>query len=187
MPHMWVIRPGDANQVAEAWKLAMNRKDGPTVIALSRQNVPTLDRSKYAPASGAQKGGYVLSDAPGSAAGSAPEVILIGTGSELSLAVAAQDKLAAEGIRARVVSLPCWEVFARQDQAYRDSVLPPSVTARVSVEAGATFGWSRWVGDRGVSIGLERYGASAPAGTIFKELGFTPENVAAQAKKLLGK
>jgi transketolase len=187
MPHMWVVRPGDANEVAEAWKLAMNRKDGPTVIALSRQNVPTLDRSKYAPASGAQKGGYVLSDAPGGAAGSAPEVILIGTGSELSLAVAAQDKLAAEGIRARVVSLPCWEVFARQDQAYRDSVLPPSVTARVSVEAGATFGWSRWVGDRGVSIGLERYGASAPAGTIFKELGFTPENVAAQAKKLLGK
>ena len=183
MPNMWVVRPGDANEVVEAWKLAMNRKDGPTTIVLSRQNVPTLDRGKYAPAAGLQRGGYMLSDA----AGGAPEAILIATGSEVQVAVAAQEKLAAEGVKARVVSLPCWEVFARQDQAYRDQVLPPQVTARVSVEAGATFGWSRWVGDRGLSVGLDRYGASAPAAIIFKELGFTPENVAAQVKKLLGK
>jgi transketolase len=183
MPHMWVVRPGDANEVAEAWKLAMNRKDGPTTIVLSRQNVPTLDRTKYAPAAGLHKGGYVLSDA----AGGAPEAIIIATGSEVSVALAAQDQLAGTGVRARVVSLPCWEAFAKQDQTYRDQVLPPSVSARVSVEAGATFGWSKWVGDRGTSIGLDRYGASAPAPTIFKELGFTADNVAQTVRKLLGK
>jgi transketolase len=183
MPQMWVVRPGDANEVAEAWKLAMHRKDGPTTIVLSRQNVPTLDRAKYGPAAGLHKGGYVLSDA----AGGAPEAIIIATGSEVSVALAAQDQLAGAGVRARVVSLPCWEAFAKQDQAYRDQVLPPSVSARVSVEAGATFGWSRWVGDRGTSIGLDRYGASAPAPTIFKELGFTADNVAQTVRKLLGR
>jgi transketolase len=183
MPHMWVVRPCDANEVVETWKLAMSRKDGPTTIVLSRQNLPTLDRTKYAPAAGVHKGGYVLSDA----AGGAPEAIVLATGSEVAVALAAQDQLAAAGIRARVVSLPCWEAFAKQDQSYRDQVLPPSVTARVSVEAAATFGWSKWVGDRGASVGLDRYGASAPAATIFKELGFTPDNVAQTVRKLLGR
>jgi transketolase len=183
MPQMWVVRPGDANEVVEAWKLAMNRKDGPTPIVLSRLNLPTVDRTKYAPAAGLHRGGYVLSDA----AGGAPEAIILATGSEVGLALAAQDQLAGAGVRARVVSLPCWEAFAKQDQAYRDQVLPPSVTARVSVEAATTFGWSKWVGDRGASVGLDRYGASAPAATIFKELGFTPENVAQTVRKLLGK
>ena len=161
----------------------MNRKDGPTTIVLTRQNLPTLDRTKFAPAAGLHKGGYVVSDA----AGGAPEAILIATGSEVTLALAAQEQLAAAGVRARVVSLPCWEAFAKQDQSYRDQVLPPSITARVSVEAGATFGWARWVGDRGVSLGIDHYGASAPAPTIFKEFGFTPDNVAKLVRGVLGK
>jgi transketolase len=183
MPGMYVMRPGDANEVAEAWKLAMNRKHGPTTIVLSRQNVPTLDRTKFAPASGVQKGGYVISEAAGGPA----QAVLIGTGSELSLAIGAQEKLAAAGVRARVVSLPCWEAFAAQDRAYQDSVIPRDVPVRVSIEAGSTFGWSKWVGDHGASIGLDRYGASAPAGTIFKELGFTVDNVVKTVLGLLGK
>jgi transketolase len=181
MPNMWVIRPGDANETAEAWRAALGRKNGPATIVLSRQDVPTLDREKYAPASGLHKGGYVLSDAPGGP----PRVVLIGTGSELSIAVQAQDKLAAQGVRARVVSLPCWELFAAQSREYRDEVLPPALTARVSIEAAATFGWQRWVGDRGVSIGVDRYGASAPWKTIYKELGLTADNVATTAQSLL--
>ena len=183
MPDMWVARPGDANEATEAWKLAMNRKHGPTCIILTRQNVPTLDRTKFAPAAGVQKGGYVVSPA----AGGPPQAVLIGTGSELSLAIGAQEKLAAAGVRASVVSLPCWEAFAAQDRAYQDSVIPRDVPVRVSVEAGTTFGWSKWVGDRGASIGLDRYGASAPAPTIFKELGFTADNVAKTVLGLLGK
>jgi transketolase len=183
MPGMYVVRPGDANEVVEAWKLAMNRKNGPTTIVLSRQNVPTLDRQKYAAAAGLQKGGYVVSDAAGGPA----EAIIIGTGSELSLALGAQDKLAQSGIRARVVSLPCWEAFLAQDRGYQDSVIPPGIGARVSVEAGTTFGWSRFVGDRGIAVGLDRYGASAPAPVIFKELGFTADNVAQKVRGLLGK
>jgi transketolase len=178
---MWVIRPGDANETSEAWRLALGRKDGPCCIVLSRQDVPTFDRTKTAPAAGVQNGGYVLSDAPGGA----PQVVLIGTGSELSVAVAAQEQLAGLGVRARVVSLPCWEVFARQSREYRDQVLPPTLTARVSIEAGATFGWQRWVGDRGAVIGIDHYGASAPYKTIFKELGFTADNVAKTVQSLL--
>jgi transketolase len=181
MPNMWVIRPGDANETSEAWRLALERKDGPACIVLSRQDVPTFDRTKTGPASGVQKGGYVLSDAPGGT----PQVVLIATGSELSLAVQGQEKLAGLGVRARVVSLPCWEVFARQSREYRDEVLPPSLTARVSIEAGATFGWQRWVGDRGACIGLDRYGASAPYKTILKELGFTADNVVKIVQSLL--
>jgi transketolase len=183
MPRMWVVRPGDANETAEAWRLALNRKDGPVTLVLSRQDLPTLDREKYAPASGLQKGGYVLADAPGGA----PQAAIIATGSELNIAVQAQDKLAAQGVRARVVSLPCWEVFAAQPPEYRDQVLPPSLTTRVSIEAAATFGWERWVGDRGVAIGLDRYGASAPYEVIFKELGLTADHLVQTVQSLLAR
>ncbi len=183
MPGLWVVRPGDANEVTEAWKLAMHRKTGPTCIILSRQNVPTLDRTKYAPAAGLRRGGYVLSEA----SGGAPEAILIATGSEVAVALKAQDQLAAAGIRARVVSLPCWEAFQAQDSSYRASVLPENVTARVSVEAGASFGWSRYIGERGACVALDRYGASAPGPVAMKHLGFTPENVAQTVRGLLGR
>jgi transketolase len=183
MPGMWVMRPGDANEVSEAWKAAINRTNGPTTIVLSRQNVPTLDRSKYGAVAGVQKGGYVLSEA----AGGAPQAILIATGSEVSLALGAQEKLAAQGVRTRVVSLPCAEAFAAQDKAYQDSVIPRDVPVRVSIEAGSTYGWSKWTGDKGGNIGIDRYGASAPAGTLFKEFGFTVDNVVKTTLGLLGK
>jgi transketolase len=181
MPNMWVIRPGDANETSEAWRVALCRKDGPVTIVLSRQDVPTLDRSRFAPAAGLAKGGYVLADA----AGGAPQAILISSGSELAVAVEAQEKLSALGVRARVVSLPCWELFAAQPREYRDQVLPPAVTARVSIEAAVGFGWQRWVGERGAIIGLDHYGASAPYKTIFKELGFTADNVVKTTQALL--
>jgi transketolase len=181
MPNMWVVRPGDANETAEAWRMALERRTGPTCIVLSRQSVPTYDRQKVAPAAEARKGGYVLSEA----AGGAPQAILIATGSELPIAVQAQEKLAAAGVRARVVSLPCWEAFAAQSREYQQSVLPPEVPARVSIEAGATFGWQRWVGDKGVSLGLDRFGASAPYATIYKELGLTADHVVKAVQSLL--
>jgi transketolase len=187
MPGMWTVRPGDANEVTEAWKVALNRKNGPTTIVLCRQNVPTFDRGKYGATAGVAKGGYVLSEAPGLAAGGKPDAILIATGSELALAVAAQEKLSAAGVKARVVSLPCWEAFAAQDKAYQDAVIPRDVPARVSIEAGSTFGWSKWTGDRGAQVGLDRYGASAPAGILFKEFGFTADNVSKTVLGLLGK
>jgi transketolase len=183
MPHMWVMRPGDANEVRETWRLALTRKDGPVSIVLSRQDLPTFDREKMAPASGVQKGGYVLSEA----AGGAPQAVLMATGSELYIAVEAQEKLAAAGVRARVVSLPCWELFEAQSQEYRDSVILPAVAARVSIEAATTFGWQRWVGERGASIGLARYGASAPWKVIYKELGFTADHLVKTVQGLLGR
>jgi transketolase len=181
MPNMWVIRPGDANETAEAWRMALERKTGPCCIVLSRQGVPTYDRSKVAPAASTRKGGYVLSDAPGGA----PQAILLATGTELPIAVEAQTQLAAAGVRARVVSLPCWEAFAAQSPEYRQSVLPAEITARVSIEAAATFGWQRWVGDRGIAIGLDRFGASAPYKTIYKELGITAEHAVKAVQSLL--
>jgi transketolase len=183
MPGMWTVRPADANEVTEAWKLAINRKNGPTSVVLTRQNVPTLDRTRYASASGLRRGGYVLSDA----AGGPPEAILIATGSEVSVALKAQELLAKDGVRARVVSLPCWEAFEAQDSAYRASVLPENVTARVAVEAGASFGWDRYLGPGGASVTIDRYGASAPGGVAMKQLGFTPENVAQKVREVLGK
>ena len=182
MPHLWVLRPGDANEVAEAWKVALKRKDGPTTIVLSRQNVPTLDRTKFAPAAGVARGGYILSEAPG---GGKPQAIIIATGTEVQLAVAAQEKLAAAGVKARVVSLPSWELFAAQDRAYQDQVLPRDVPARVAVEAGATLGWHRWVGDRGAIVGIDRYGASAPPAVAMKNLGFTAERVVEAVQSVL--
>lgn len=179
-----VIRPADANEVAAAWRVIMPLKDQPTALVLTRQNVPTLDRTKYGAPSGLARGAYVLAD---SSARGQPELILIGTGSEVSLCVQAYEQLSAEGIRARVVSMPSWELFERQDEAYRASVLPPAVTARVAVEAGVEQGWEKYLGPSGRFIGMNGYGASAPAAALMKHFGFTTENVVAQAKALLGR
>jgi transketolase len=183
VPNTVVLRPGDANEVVEAWKIAVQAKHGPVLLVLSRQAVPTLDRTKYASASGVTKGAYVLADAPGGK----PDVILIGTGSELSLCVEASEKLKAEGIQARVVSMPSWEIFEQQDQAYKDSVLPPAITARVSVEMAATLGWERYVGPKGQMVGMHSFGESAPLKDLLKKFGFVPETVVEAAKKAIAK
>jgi transketolase len=178
MPNLIVLRPGDANEVVEAWKVIVQLKHSPAVIVLSRQAMPTLDRSKYAAASGVAKGAYVLADAPGGK----PDVILMATGSELSLCVDAYEKLKTEGIKARVVSMPVWEIFEQQDEAYKESVLPSSVTARVSVEMAATLGWDRYVGPKGKIIGMHRFGASAPIKDLLKFFGFTVDKVVEEAR-----
>jgi transketolase len=180
VPRMIVIRPGDANETAVAWRVAIEAGQRPTVLALSRQNVPTLDRSQYASADGLRKGAYVLKDCEGE-----PQLILIGTGAETGLVVQAAEKLSGEGIKVRVVSMPSWELFEAQDHSYRDSVLLPNVHARLAVEAGSPQGWDRWVGLRGDVLGVERFGASAPGGEMLKQYGFTVDNVVAQAKALL--
>ncbi|MFI5059690.1 MAG: transketolase [Candidatus Acidiferrales bacterium] len=183
MPNMLVLRPGDANEVVEAYKVILQHTHGPVSLVLTRQAVPTLDRSKYAPASGVAKGAYVLADSP---AGK-PELILMASGSEVSLCVAAYEKLTADGIKTRVVSMPSWELFERQDAAYRETVLPAGVTARVSVEMASTFGWERYVGPRGRIIGMRTFGASAPLKAVLKKFGFEPDNVVAAAREVLGK
>jgi transketolase len=183
MPWMVLLRPGDANEVVEAYRYVMQLRHQPAILVLSRQALPTLDRSKYAPASGVAKGAYVLADSPGGK----PEVILIATGSEVSLAAQAHEMLIAQGIRSRVVSMPSWDIFERQAQEYRDSVLPPSVKARVAIEQASTFGWERYVGEAGHVIGMETFGASAPLKELDKKFGFEPENVVAVAKGLLAK
>ena len=183
MPGLVTLRPGDANEVVEAYRYVMQLRHQPAVFALSRQPLPTLDRSVYAPATGVARGAYVLADAPGGN----PEVILIASGSELCLAVEAYGKLVAEGIRARVVSMPSWEIFDRQTQEYRDSVLPPQVKARVAVEQASTFGWERYVGSSGRVIGMHTFGASAPLKALQEKFGFEPARVVASAKELLGK
>ena len=181
IPHAMVIRPADANEVSYAWLFAMNHKKGPTVLALSRQNVPTLDRSKFTHASQLFKGAYVLSEAKGGK----PKVILIGTGSEVDLCVKAQALLEQENIPTRVVSAPCLELFEDQPLEYQNQVLPPEVSARVAAEAASSFGWHRWVGPKGTFVCLERFGASAPGVVALKNLGFTPEKVVEAAKKSL--
>ena len=181
IPGLVTLRPGDANEVVEAYRYIMQLHHEPAVLVLSRQAVPTFDRSKYAPASGVARGAYVLAES----AGGNPEVILIASGSEVSLAVEAHEKLNAEGIRSRVVSMPSWEIFDHQSQEYRDSVLPPGVTARVAVEQGSTFGWERYVGLRGRIIGMKTFGASAPLKELQRKFGFEPEQVVAAAKELL--
>ncbi|HTT82365.1 MAG TPA: transketolase [Rhizomicrobium sp.] len=173
MPHMMVLRPCDANEVAECWRVIMELRDRPACLVLTRQKVPTFDRKKFAPASGAAKGAYVLAD-PG---GAAPQAIVIATGSEVQIAVAARESLAKAGIRVRVVSMPSWELFEAQTEAYRDSVLPPEIAARVSVEAGSTLGWERYVGRAGARIGMKSFGASAPAADLYKHFGITAEAV----------
>ena len=181
VPNLTVIRPADATETAEAWRVAIEHRGGPVALALTRQNVPVLDRGRLAPAAGLRRGGYVLSDA---AAGT-PQVILLASGSEVSLALDAQALLATEGVAARVVSVPCLELFAQQDERYRDEVLPPSVKARLAVEAAHPLSWYRLVGDGGDVLGIERFGASAPYERIFQEFGFTPEHVARRARALL--
>jgi transketolase len=176
---MLTLRPADANEVAEAWKFVMPLQHQPALLVLTRQALPTLDRTKYAPASGLARGAYVLADKPGAT----PDVLLLATGSEVSLCVEAYEQLAKEGIQARVVSMPSWELFEKQDQAYRDSVLPPSLKARVSVEMAAVFGWDRYVGATGHKIGMHSFGASAPIKALQKHFGFTVENVVAAAKE----
>jgi transketolase len=181
IPNLWFMRPGDANETAAAWAIAVERRDGPVALALTRQKLPTLAGTPEKARDGVARGGYILREA----AGGAPQVILIGTGSELQLAFAAAEALEAEGIPARVVSLPCWELFDAQDQAYRDSVLPPAVRKRVSIEVGTSLGWERWVGDEGAIVGLDHFGASAPAGTIFEKLGFTADRVTDVARRVV--
>ncbi len=182
MPNMLVLRPGDANEVVEAWKIAIQQTHRPTTLVLSRQAMPTMDRSKYAPAAGVAKGAYVLADAPGGK----PDLILIGTGSEVALCLEAADKLKGEGIKARVVSMPSTEIFDEQNDAYKESVLPAAVTARVSVEMATTFGWERYVGSKGRMVGMHSFGASAPLKDLLKHFGFTADAVVAEARKALG-
>jgi transketolase len=180
IPHMIVIRPADANEVAEAWRVILKEKKHPITLALTRQAVPTLDRTKYSPASGLQQGAYILSDCQGQ-----PDVILIGTGSEVQWCVEAGEKLKAEGVKVRVVSMPSFELFDRQPREYRDLVLPPTVRKRLAVEAGVTLGWQKYVGLDGVVVGRDGFGASAPVKDVMKHFGFTGENVYHTAKALL--
>src|SRR5579871_4196490 len=183
IPGLVTLRPADANEVVEAYRYIMQLRHQPAVIALSRQPLPTFDRGKYAPAAGLSRGAYVLADAPGSG----PELILIASGSEVSVAVDAHEKLLAGGIRSRVVSMPSWDIFEHQTQEYRDSVLPPNVTARVAVEQASTFGWERYVGPAGRIMGMKTFGASAPLKELQRKFGFEPERVADVVRELLGK
>jgi transketolase len=183
IPGFIVIRPADANEVTEAWKVIMPLRHAPTALVLTRQGIPTFDRTKYASAAGLAKGAYVLADAPGGQ----PELILMATGSEVSLCVTAYEQLTAEGRKVRVVSMPSWELFDKQTPAYRESVLPSAVTARISVEAAATMGWSQYVGPGGRSIGMRTFGASAPLKDVMKNFGFTADAVVAAARELLSK
>jgi len=181
IPHLTVIRPADSNEAAETWAFAVQH-DGPTLMALTRQNVPQLDRS-HAKDPGVARGAYVLAEADGGV----PDVILIGTGSEVSLCVTARERLKGHGVKARVVSMPSWNLFDSQPESYRESVLPRKITKRVTIEAGSTMGWRRWAGDEGIVIGLERFGESAPGAEVLERLGFTAEHVAAAALRLLGR
>jgi transketolase len=183
IPNVTVIRPGDANETIEAWRIAVESRERPVLLVLSRQNIPTLDRTRYASAEGLRKGAYVLSDANDNK----PQLILIASGSEVGLIVNAAEKLQADGVAVRCVSMPSWELFAQQPQAYRDDVLPPSVPARLAVELGASLGWERWIGERGNMLGVETFGASAPADVLLEKYGFTVDNVVARAKALLKK
>ena len=174
MPHLAVFRPADANETTAGWRVALARTHGPTGLVLSRQDLPVVTA---AGAPGAERGAYVLADGT--------DVIVIATGSEVSVALAAREQLAAQNISARVVSMPCWELFAEQTQAYRDQVLPPDRRRRVSVEAGVTFGWREHVGDRGACVGIDRYGASAPGEVLLEKLGISPAAVVAAVKRVL--
>jgi transketolase len=181
IPGLVVLRPADANEVVEAWKVVMALHHEPAVLVLTRQALPTIDRGKYASASGLARGAYVLADAPGGK----PDVLLLATGSEVALCLAAHEQLLAEGIKSRVVSMPSWELFDDQPQEYREAVLPPDVSARVSVEQASTFGWAKYVGITGHSIGMRSFGASAPLKDLVRKFGFTPDHVVAAAREQL--
>jgi transketolase len=181
IPDLWVVRPADAHEAVEAWRVALGRRDGPVGLVLTRQKLPVLDRRRLGAASGLARGAYVLADPERGE----PEALVIATGSEVHVALAAREMLEREGVRTRVVSMPCWELFAAQDAAYRESVLPSRVAARVSIEAGSTLAWPRWIGAAGIAIGVDRFGASAPGEVVMRELGITPERVVAAVKRLL--
>jgi transketolase len=181
IPNLTLIRPGDANEASEAWRAAILHRHGPVMLALSRQKMPTFDRSVMAPASGLQKGGYVLTETPGKT----PELILLATGSELHLAVGAKEELEKQGHAVRVVSMPSFELFARQDEAYRDAVLPPPIRRRLAIEAGAPMSWYRWIGLDGAVVGMTTFGASGPSDKVLAHFGFTVPNVVEHALKLL--
>jgi transketolase len=181
IPNLTVIRPCDANETAVAWRVALETRDRPVALVLTRQALPTLDRSRYAPANGLRRGGYVLADAPDGR----PELVLMASGSEVSLIVSAAERLHAQGVAVRCVSMPSWELFDDRPQADRDAVLPPSVKARLAVEAGAAQGWHRYVGDTGGVLSVDRFGASAPGNEVLRHYGFTVDNVCARAQMLL--
>src|SRR5262249_19162249 len=183
IPGLITLRPGDANEVVEAYRYVMQLRHQPAVLALSRQALPTLDRSKYASASGVAQGAYVLADSPAEN----PEVIIIASGSEVSVAVHAHEEFLTQGVRSRVVSMPSWEIFERQPRAYRERVLPPNVTARVAVEQASTFGWERYVGTSGQVVGMHTFGASAPLKELQRKFGFEPGHVVEVAKQQLGR
>jgi len=182
VPDLVSIRPADANETVEAWKVAMERRNGPTVLITSRQNLPVLDRTELAPASGVKKGAYILWEAAPS-----PELIIIGTGSEVPIALEAGKELAKSNVKARVVSMPSWELFDAQPQDYRNKVLPPDVRKRISIEAGTTLGWERYVGLDGIAIGVPHFGASAPGGVLYEKFGITSQNVIDKAHKLMNR
>ena len=184
IPNLWVVRPADANETSVAWKVALEREDGPVAMLLSRQDLPVLDTDEVADAGGVERGAYVLWEANGNGE---PDLVLMATGSEVWITLEAAKTLAEEGVATRVVSMPCWELFEEQPADYRQSVLPPEVDARLSVEAGSGLGWWRWVGERGDVVSLERFGASAPGATVLEKLGFSAENVAGRARALLEK
>jgi len=181
IPNLITLRPGDANEVIEAWRLIMQLRHNPAVLVLSRQALPTLDRTRYAPASGLAKGGYILADS----AGGKPEILFLATGSEVALAIDVYEKLTAEGVRARVVSMPSWELFEAQPSQYRDTVIPPDVTARISIEQGSTMGWALYHGSGGRAIGMRTFGASAPLKELQKKFGFTPDSLLGAARELI--
>ena len=183
IPNLVVVRPCDANETAVAWRVALGMQGRPVALVLSRQNLPVLDRSRYAAADNVRRGGYILADAEGGA----PDLVLIATGSEVALALGARERLAERGIRTRVVSLASWELFDEQSPAYREEVLPPQVTRRLAIEAGSPFGWQRYTGSAGDIIGVERFGASAPGEVMLHEFGFTVENVCRRALALMGR
>jgi transketolase len=181
IPGVDVVRPADANEVAQCYRKALVRRDGPTAMVLSRQNLPTLDRTRFAPAAGAARGAYVLAEAPGGK----PQALLLASGSEVEVAVKAWEILTGEGIAVRLVSMPCLEWFEAQDEAYRTAVLPPEVTARVAVEAGVRQGWDRYLGSRGRFVGMQSFGASAPYPVLYRHFGITPQRVVDEVRSLL--
>lgn len=182
IPNLVVIRPADANETVEAWKFALKHKDGPVALILTRQKIDVIDRKKYAPAGGLQKGAYIIKDSTAN-----PDLLLIATGSEVSLAINAAEKLETGGKRIRVISFPSWEIFEQQDEAYKSYILPENIKARISVEMGIKMGWSKYVGITGKSLSIESFGASAPDNVLFEKFGFTTENLVDFANKEINK
>jgi transketolase len=181
IPGLTVIRPGDANEAAEAWKVAVEQKEGPVALLMTRQAVQVIDRTRFGPSEGLRRGAYILADSPGGR----PEVLLLATGSEIQPALAAHQKLKEEGISARLVSMPSWELFEKQPEEYQNRVIPQETLIRISVEAGATLGWHRYIGPGGEAIGIDHFGASAPAKVLLEKFGFTPENIMSRVQALL--